>query len=186
MENSGKIDLSVGTGKAYLFVIMVVVPSVLVLAFVYVGIWGKTSYFTGLGQFASLPSLIPVMVLGIPFHEFLHAVGWSIFARMPIAEVKFGVLWKALTPYAHLPKPIDKYPYMAGALTPLLVMGVVPYTAGTILGHAWLVNFALTFILAAGGDLLVAWTLRKVDRDALVLDHPTRVGCIVLEGDYPL
>lgn len=183
MQDSGKVDLSVGSGKAYLFVILVVLPAVLILAFVYAGIWGKASYFAGLRRFASLPSLIPVMVLGIPFHEFLHAVGWSFIGRFPISEVKFGVLWRALTPYAHLPNPVEALTYTVGALTPILIMGVIPYLVSTIVGHAWLANFALLFILAAGGDLLVAWTLRSVKRDTLVLDHPTRVGCIVLERD---
>lgn len=183
MQDSGEVDLSVGTGKAYFFLIIVVFPTVLVLAVVYVGFWGRSSYFTGLGQFASLPSLIPVMILGIPFHEFLHAVGWSLIGRIPITEVKFGVLWRALTPYAHLPKPVKAHTYRVGALSPILIMGVIPYLVSLIIGHAWLVNFALFFILAAGGDLLVAWILRGVERDAMVLDHPTRVGCIVLERD---
>jgi hypothetical protein len=62
-------------------------------------------------------------------------------------------------------------------------MGVLPYILGLLFDYAWLANFGLLFILAAGGDLLVIWTLRNVHRDAMVIDHPSRVGCIVLDEE---
>jgi hypothetical protein len=176
-------DLSVGIGKSYIYVILAVGPLVAILALIYVGLRGRANFFTGLGQLTSLPSILPVLFLGVPLHEFVHAVGWSVFGRIPIREVKFGVMWKALTPYAHLRNPIRAFAYKAGAISPSLVMGFFPYILGLVIGHAWLVNFGLLFILAAGGDLLVVWTLRDVRSDALVLDHPTRVGCIVIDEE---
>ena len=188
MHGSGDLegtDLSVDVGKAYVYVILVVVPIVAILALVYVGLWGRANFFIGLGQLTSLPNILPVLIFGVPLHEFLHAVGWSIFGRIPISEVKFGVMWKMLTPYAHLRNPIKAFAYRAGAISPSLVMGLLPYMLGLMIGHAWLVNFGLLFILAAGGDLLVFWKLRSVNHDALVIDHPTRAGCIVLEEEPP-
>jgi hypothetical protein len=177
-------DLSLSVGKAYGFVIFAVVPLVAILALIYMGLRGTANYFAGLGQLTSLPSILPVMVFGIPLHEFLHAVGWSIFGRIPIREVKFGVMWKALTPYAHLRNPIRAFAYKAGAISPMLVMGFFPYIMGLLIGHAWLMNFGLLYILAAGGDLIVVWTLRNVRSDVMVIDHPTRVGCIVLDEEH--
>lgn len=176
-------DLTLGVGKAYVYVILTVVPLVAILALIYMGLRGTANFYTGLGQLTSLPSILPVLIFGIPLHEFLHAVGWSIFGRMPIKDVKFGVMWKALTPYAHLRDPIRAYAYKAGAISPSLVMGLFPYILGLLIGHAWLMNFGLLFILAAGGDLIVVWTLRKVHSDAMVIDHPTRVGCIVMDNE---
>ncbi len=188
MHGSGDLegaDLSVDVGKAYVYVILVVVPIIAILALVYVGLWGRANFFTGLGQLTSLPNILLVLILGVPLHEFLHAVGWSIFGRIPIREVKFGVMWKVLTPYAHLRNPIRAFAYKAGAISPSVVMGFVPYMLGLAIGHAWLVNFGLLFILAAGGDLLVFWKLRSVNHDAMVVDHPTRAGCIVLDEEPP-
>ena len=174
-------DLSVGVGKAYVVVIFFVLPLIIVLSVLYVWIWEAENYFAGLGQLTRLTSILPVLILGIPLHELLHAVGWSLFGRISFKQVKFGVLWKALTPYAHLKTPIGLSAYRSGTIAPFLVMGIIPYVLGIVMGNAWIANFGLLFILAAGGDLLVIWTLRGVQNDAMVIDHPSRVGCIVLD-----
>ena len=142
-DNLEGTDLSVDVAKAYLFVVLIVLPLIVILAVIYVGLWGANNFFTGLGKLTSLTNILPVLILGVPFHEFLHAVGWSIFGRMPIKEVKFGVMWKALTPYAHLRNPIRAYVYKAGAVLPSLLMGFVPYIIGLLFGHAWFTNFGL-------------------------------------------
>ncbi len=186
MHGSGDLegtDLSVGVGKAYVYVILAVAPIVAILALIYVGLWGRANFIAGLGQFTSMPNILPVLILGVPLHEFLHAVGWSVFGCIPIREVKFGLMWKVLTPYAHLRNPIRAFAYKAGAISPSLVMGLLPYALGLVIGHAWLVNFGLLFILAAGWDMLVIWKLRSVNHDAMVIDHPTRAGCIVLDEE---
>jgi hypothetical protein len=50
-----------------------------------------------------------------------------------------------------------------------------------LFGNLWLVLLGGLFILAAGGDFLILWSIRGVDKDALVEDHPTRAGCYVLQ-----
>jgi hypothetical protein len=35
--------------------------------------------------------------------------------------------------------------------------------------------------LAAGGDLMVLWLIRGVRRGQFVQDHPTQVGCYLIE-----
>jgi len=37
------------------------------------------------------------------------------------------------------------------------------------------------FTIAAGGDFIVLWILRKTDSNNLVEDHPTRAGCFIYE-----
>jgi len=37
------------------------------------------------------------------------------------------------------------------------------------------------FTVAAGGDAMILWSLRKEDRGALVLDHPSNAGCSIVE-----
>ena len=65
MHGSGDLggtDLSVDVGKAYVYVILAVVPIVAILALIYVGLWGRTNFFTGLGQLTSLPKILPVLI----------------------------------------------------------------------------------------------------------------------------
>lgn len=38
-------------------------------------------------------------------------------------------------------------------------------------------------VLAAGGDLVIVWLLRNESGDVLVQDHPSRVGCLVIQED---
>ncbi|HET6528317.1 MAG TPA: hypothetical protein VFG39_06165, partial [Balneolaceae bacterium] len=54
------------------------------------------------------------------------------------------------------------------------------FLASLILQNGWLLGFGLLFTLAAGGDILILWLLRKVDDGLLVQDHPDLVGCVVL------
>ena len=43
--------------------------------------------------------------------------------------------------------------------------------------------YGLFFTLAAGGDFLVAWMIRKQKKEDLIQDHPDRIGCLMLEKD---
>lgn len=185
-EYSEGIDLSIDVGRAYLYVILIVIPLVVVLSLIYSLIWGTENFFRGLGQLTTLPIILPVLIIGIPLHELLHAIGWSVIGKRSLKDVKFGVLWKALTPYAHLKDPIRASAYRAGTVTPLLIMGILPYILGLVMGNSWVANFGLIFVLAAGGDLLVILSLRRVHGGSMVIDHPSKVGCIVLNGEMPI
>ena len=52
---------------------------------------------------------------------------------------------------------------------------------GIFTGNPFIFIFGLAFILAAGGDILILWLLRKVKAGSLVEDHPKRAGCYVID-----
>jgi hypothetical protein len=56
----------------------------------------------------------------------------------------------------------------------------VPAGVAIALGEPLLMAWSLLFVLAAGGDFVVLWLIRRLPRDRLVQDHPTRAGCRVL------
>jgi hypothetical protein len=64
---------------------------------------------------------------------------------------------------------------------PGLALGVLPCLAAMVLGSGVLMLVGLAMTAAAGGDLLVVWLLRGAGRRSLVLDHPIRAGCWVLD-----
>jgi hypothetical protein len=70
--------------------------------------------------------------------------------------------------------------YRVAALLPALLLGIIPYLGGLFVASAPLALFGAIFTLAAGADILVVWLIRKVDRHTKVLDHPSRVGCVVV------
>ena len=64
---------------------------------------------------------------------------------------------------------------------PGLLLGIIPALLGIISGNGMYMSFGLLFTIAAGGDAMVLWSLRKEDRDALVQDHPSNAGCCIVE-----
>jgi hypothetical protein len=121
-----------------------------------------------------------LMIAGILVHEGIHALAWSAFGRLPLKRIRFGFQTSTLTPYAHALDPMPARAYRLGALMPALMLGVVPFAVGTAVGSLPVALFGMIFVFAAGGDLLILWLIRGVDPRALVLDHPSRAGCIVL------
>jgi hypothetical protein len=179
-----KLDLSVSIARAYPLMIGIALPFVVVLAFLHGAVRGWDNLVTGLRLFTDLPRLIPTLLVGVPLHELIHGLTWVAFSGKGMGNVKFGFQWKTLTPYAHMKAPVQANAYRWGALMPALVLGLLPYAMGLWRGDGWLAVFGIFYVFAAGGDLLVLWLLRGVDRRALVEDHPSRAGCyVLLEGE---
>lgn len=132
--------------------------------------------------FRSPATLVLILLGGILLHELLHGAAWAWFGNKPLTTIRFGIQWKVLTPYAHCPEPLDARAYRIGALTPAVLLGVVPVVIATAGGPVWLFFPGLIFLVAAAGDFLIVWLLRGVHSNQLVLDHPDRAGCLVYEN----
>ena len=177
--DSERMDLSIPITSAYVFMLPIVVPLLALMIAGHVLIWGVENLFDGLGQLAQLQSAIPVLLVGIPLHEFIHALSWVLFGDISFKEINYGFDWKSLAPYAHAKVPLRAGAYRLGAAMPAVVMGGLPYLVGITSGWGWFTTFGIFYMLAAGGDLVVLWLIRKVDGEARVEDHPTRSGCYV-------
>jgi hypothetical protein len=178
-----KRDLSVSPAAANLYgLITGLLPSVL-LALLYLAIWGLPPFLEGAWEFVQPILCLPAFVIGIVAHELIHGLAWATFAGKPWSAIHFGFHWKTLTPYAHCREPMDIRAYRLGAVMPGIVLGILPAVFGILTGNGWLHWFGLLFTGAAGGDFLVLWLLRGVEPGRLVEDHPTRAGCYVLGGE---
>jgi hypothetical protein len=176
-------DLSFSISEAYRDILIFVTPALLLLVGLYVGVWDFARLLKGLDQFVERPIfVIAVFLIGIPLHEVLHLLPWMILARVPLDDVRLGFQIKTLTPYAHVKTPIPARIYQLGTLFPGLALGILPYLWSIIAGDGLLMIFGMFFIYAAAGDFLVLWKIRHVHANTLLLDHPSRVGCIVMVG----
>ena len=178
-----KKDFSISMIRANVLSIYFILP-VLLMAILYLIIWGFDSTLAFLSSFKTKPNVIWVMIsiiAGIIVHELIHGVAWMYFARKNNKQIKFGVNWKTLTPYAHCTEPMDITPYRLGAAAPGIILGIIPYFIGLALGNPVITFFGLFFSMAASGDALILWTLRKVEKGKRVEDHPTRAGCYVFD-----
>ncbi len=181
--NSKKRDLSISMGRANLLSIYFVLP-VILLAIIYLFIWGIDSTLAFLSSSKSKPMVlwaIVCMVAGVIVHELIHGLVWMYFTGKKNEHFKFGFNWKTITPYAHCKEPMDILSYRLGAAAPGIILGIVPYLIGLVAGNPVITIFGLFFIMAASGDALILWTLRNVDKGKLVEDHPTRVGCYIID-----
>ena len=128
-----------------------------------------------------LLKLTAVITLGIVVHELLHGLGWMFFCKKKWRSISFGIKWEYMTPYCHCSEPLKRGQFLLGAALPLLVLGLVPVFIAFSTGDFKLWFFGFFFSIAASGDLIAIWMLRKVKRHQLVLDHPEELGFIVEE-----
>ena len=73
--------------------------------------------------------------------------------------------------------------YLAGALMPLLVLGIIPAVVSLIIGSTVLLGWGILFIAAASGDIWMSWLLTKEDPESTILDHPTEAGFYVFDKE---
>ena len=181
-------DYSIPMGKANWYALSMLVPIMVGLGGLYVAIWGLqkplNEFLALLGKPARLLMgnvlMIGILIAGTVLHELIHALTWRLVGRRPWSAIRFGFQWRTLTPYTHLREPLPVRAYRIGTWMPGILTGVVPAAYGLVSGNVWLTLLGGAFIAAAGGDALVLWLLRGVDKTGLVEDHPTQAGCYVL------
>jgi hypothetical protein len=83
-----------------------------------------------------------------------------------------------LTPYCHCKEPLKVKHYKIEGAMPLIVMGIIPSIIGLIIGNGGILSFGIIFTLAAGGDIIALYMLRKLDNNIYVSDHPKKMGFI--------
>jgi uncharacterized membrane protein YvlD (DUF360 family) len=93
--------------------------------------------------------------------------------------MKYGVIWKWLTPYCHCKEPLLVKEYIIGALMPAIILGFIPSIMAIFTGNITLILFGLFFTMAAGGDFMIINILRKEAMDSLVQDHSSKIGCYI-------
>jgi hypothetical protein len=179
MSTRPKRDLSISLLRANLVAFGLGIPVAIVQLKLFVALHGavqlRVTLLNGL-------LWLVILLVSVGVHELIHGLTWMWVGKKSAALVTYGVQWQTLTPFAHLNGPVEVNAYRIGGLMPGLVLGLIPYLLSLLLGDGNLLWFGILHTVAAGGDWLVLWLIRTVKRGALVEDHPTRVGCFVLEG----
>lgn len=118
------------------------------------------------------------VVAGLPVHEALHVLGWRRWGGAPKEAIRFGanrfVLYVAST--ATVPVGV----YRRIITLPGLILGVLPCLAAIATGQEMVLLFGLAHLGGAVGDALILWQLRGTPKTALVRDHGSRVGCMLI------
>ena len=151
-------------------------------AALYAAIWSTS--ITALVETLFTYPMLPVAgwaIFGIVAHELLHGVGFRYFGNVPWRDVRYGVHWKLLTPYATTPVPMPIRAYRGATVLPGIVTGLLPLAIGLATGREGWMLFGGLLLGGAGGDALIIWQTRDLAGDTLVRDSATLIGCEVVE-----
>ena len=186
LSNYTKEKLTINLVWANVFALLILVPIVLVFGIPYYLIWHPTldikNLLDGLGPLGvSLGFVLffGIFLLGVVVHELIHGITWARYTKDGFKSIKFGVIWKMLTPYCHCKEPLTVRQYIIGAIAPAIILGFIPSIIAIIIGNLGLLIFGMFFTLAAAGDFLIINLIRKENKDDLVQDHPSEAGCYI-------
>ncbi len=176
-------DLSISLGSANRRSIVFALPPVVLIFAVYVLAWGRPLLHLTL---SGIGVAVLLFLVGVVLHEAIHGLVWALWGTRSFSTIKFGMNLRALAPYAHATVPMTAAAYRVGAVSPALVLGLVPSLVGLMTGNFPATFFGMIFLAAAAGDFLVLWIIRGLPSHALVKDHPTNAGCLVLDPIVPV
>lgn len=167
------IDLQKANGVAMIYLLVFAV----IFAIPYYFIWGFNLSIEPVEElipFAFLP--LTVIILGIIVHELIHGIFFAIYASKGFKSIKFGILWKMITPYCHCKEPLKIKNYIVALLAPFILLGIIPAMISLVIGKIALLAFGIFFSSAAAGDLLIYNLIKKENPEDYVQDHPSEAG----------
>jgi hypothetical protein len=171
-----EVDKTMPLGRANLYGSLLFIPACSIFVIPHILIHGDFSY-RGAESLAELGMLLAVLAISIVVHEGLHGIGY-LLGGAKRNEVSFGV--KQMTPYAHCKAALRVNGYRLAVALPGLILGILPGMAGIAIDNTMLTLFGGVMLGAAGGDIIILWLIRGAPRTALVLDHPSEMGCKLL------
>ena len=115
--------------------------------------------------------MVLFVVLSVPVHELIHAIGFRFLGNIPWSKIRFGFAVKLLAPYAHPTVPINKIAYAWSGALPGLVLGVIPLITGLVIRSMLLSFLGMTAMGMAGGDAFTLWKLRFAPKDSYILEN---------------
>jgi hypothetical protein len=189
MDLSGykKEEVTIDAARANIEAFKLMLPIALMVFLPYYIFWNKELTIAAIKNFAknyhgglySTLITFAVIVFGIVLHEFIHGITWASFSTKGFKSVKFGIYWKELTPYCHCDEPLTVQQYTIGAMMPAILLGFIPSLTAYITGNIFWMLFGLFFTVAASGDFMMIRKMAKENKNTLVQDHPSKIGCFV-------
>lgn len=176
-------ELTISIVKANIFAFVFAIP-VFVTGFV-LFIMKNRQVSLSLSPREMLLFIADLLVLTL-VHEFLHGLVWGMYSEHYYKDIEFGFMKQYMTPYCTCTMPLRKGPYVAGALAPLIALGILPVIASIFNGSYMMLLLGLIMTVGAAGDIMIVYkllTYHTSSGDVVYLDHPTMGGMVVFERD---
>jgi uncharacterized integral membrane protein len=182
-------ELTMDAARANVLAVMISLPVLFILAIPFLLLNQENFQLQSLKQdfdFWARPLgviiVLVVMTGGIVMHELIHGLTFAVFAKAGFKSIKFGILTKTLTPYCHCKEPVRVWQYILSTIMPAIVLGLIPSFIAMITGNIGLMLFGIFFTIAAAGDFIIIYLLRKQPATSLVQDHPEKIGCFIFKS----
>jgi hypothetical protein len=120
-------------------------------------------------------------ILAIFVHELIHGIIFAIYAPGGFRSVSFGFNASLAAFYCHCEQPLRVKHYRRAGIAPLVILGLIPLLFGFMTGVTWFKTFGLLLTIGGFGDLIIYYKLLKINRNRFVLDHPDKLGFIILD-----
>ncbi len=174
-----RVDLTVSIKKANVFAVILLIPLLMI-------------GFAATRNSGARPGNDPLLILLffaaylvlIPVHELIHGASWAPFTEHRFRDIEFGFMKQYFTPYCTCTVPLQKGPYVFGALMPLVLLGILPLIAGILTGSIFVLSLGILMTDAAAGDIMIVWKLLRYQtsaRQIVYMDHPTQAGGVIFE-----
>lgn len=130
--------------------------------------------------------VVAIFIVGLICHEGLHALSAIIFGKCSVKQIKFGINIKQGMLYCHIDKPIHAKSYKIMLIIPVIVTGFALIIV-TLFGNIFLIVVFCMLLCGGAGDIIMLLRLQKLDKETLILDHPTAPAFYTLyeEGKQP-
>ena len=125
--------------------------------------------------------IIPIFISVIILHEAIHAVGFIIFAKVPIEKVKFGFHKQYYVPYCSADGIISKFGYLAALLLPNILLGSIGLISLFYTNNVLWSIFVSWLVASGSGDYYMLRLVSKYNSNSRFMDHPTEPGFFVIE-----
>lgn len=181
-EGYEKVLKTIDIVKANETGLKLLLPVVLIYALPFYLVWKDTMSLKEMldaGSWLNFLKWTLIFIAGIAAHELVHGITWAIFAKKGFRSIRFGVMWKMLTPYCHCKEPLKIKHYLTGAITPFIFVGLIPAIYAIVTGSTGWLFFGIFYTIGAIGDFLIINLLRKEKMTDYALDHPSEAGCYV-------
>ena len=175
-------EITVNLLQANLYSLPILVLIIGIMTSSYLIVWDKKVFLEGFGGFRFLYTYL-FLIIGFFLHEIIHLFSYHFLGKIALENIRIGFQIKSLTPYAYCSKSMSINAYRWSAVLPGLILGIIPGIFFLISGNSYSFILAMILTIAAGGDFLLIWLLRKIPAKSLVQDHPEKAGCIILEGN---
>ena len=176
-----RVDLTISIAKANVFAVILLIP----LMIAGIGLFLLKNRQFGGRMTPGGPILFAVaLIVLVVVHELIHGLSWAVFAEHHWKDIEFGFIKQNLTPYCTCSVPLSKEQYIFGAMTPLVVLGILPMIAGILTGSFPVLFIGIIMADAAAGDIMIVREiLRYRSRAARIvyIDHPTQAGGVIFE-----